>query len=157
METLNQSIYTSVLDADGRYWDDQELSLLEQYLQSYANRVAAYEHLREKGEALIMVALRKQSQLYPELVQRYGSICKSDMTHVLRYAALAMLRDDELFFKEKIVIWLDTILLAHRHNSHAAVAYENLLAAIAANLPESTTRLIRPYLSLIVQTFQSHA
>jgi hypothetical protein len=79
------------------------------------------------------------------------------MTAVLRYAALSMLRDDEVFFKEKVVIWLDTVLLAHRHNAHAAIAYQNLISAIAANLPESTTKIIRPYLNLVVQIFQSHA
>jgi Phycobilisome protein len=157
METLNRLIQNNVLDADGRYWNNQELSVLEQYVQGYANRVTAYEHLREKGEALVTISLRKLAQVYPELVQRHGAFCKSDMTAVLRYAALSMLRDDEIFFKEKVLIWLDTVLLAHRHNAHAALAYENLAAAIAANMPETTTKLIRPYLNLVVEIFQSHA
>jgi Phycobilisome protein len=157
METLNRAIYNNLLDADGRYWDNQELDVLEQYVQSFADRATAYEHLREKGDALVVIALRKLAQVQPELVQRHGAFCKADMTAVLRYAALSMLRDDEVFFKEKVLIWLDTVLLAHRHNAHAVIAYQNLLSAIAANLPESTTKLVRPYLNLVVEIFQSHA
>jgi hypothetical protein len=156
METLNYAISQLVLNADGRYLDDQEISVLEQYASNHARRLDAYQQLREKGDMLITIALRKLAQSQPELVQRNGTKCKQDMGHVVRYVALAILRDDEVFFKERILIWLDTILLAHKHNGHAARAYQHLLGVMTANLSEASMRLIRPYVELIVETFQAH-
>ncbi|MGA7932045.1 MAG: phycobilisome protein [Kovacikia sp.] len=157
MHTLNRDFETSLLDADGRYLDAQELYPLETYVQSYATRLHTYLQLRENGDKLVIQALRKLAQTYPELIQQHGPRCKYDMTEVLRYIALSVLRNDEFFFKEKMMVWLDTILLAHKRNSQCVTAYRYLQEAIAAALPGTDASLIRPYLEIVIQTLQSHA
>ncbi|PZV16335.1 MAG: phycobilisome protein [Leptolyngbya sp.] len=157
MHALNYKLDKSILEADGRYLDSQELYPLESYIQSYEIRLNTYKHLQDHGEKLVILALRKLAQLYPELIQQHGSRCKYDMTEVLRYIALSILRDDELLFKEKMLAWLDTILLAHKRNDHCRHAYQNLQEAIAANFVAAETRLIRPYLELTLHALESHA
>ena len=157
MRTLNYSLDNNILEADGRYLEAQELQPLEDYLQTYATRLETYQQLREHSEKLVLLALRKFATTHPELIQQHGGRCKYDMTEVLRYIALSILRDDEIFFKEQMMVWLDTILLAHKRNSHCVVAYRNLQEAIAVNLPAPCANLIRPYLELISQSLQSHA
>ncbi len=152
MHTLNYKLDKSVLDADGRYLDSQELYPLESYIQSYMARLSAYRHLQEHSDKLVVLALRKLAQLYPDLIQQHGARCKYDMTEVVRYIALSILRDDELLFKEQMLGWLDTMLLAHKRHSHCRQAYQNLQDAIAANFVASETELIRPYLELILRT-----
>lgn len=157
MHTLNHTLEKCVLEADGRYLNAQELSPLEQYAQSYAARMHTYQKLRDGGEALILQALRKLAQTYPELIQQHGQRCKYDMTEVLRYVALSILRDDETFFKEQMMSWLDTILLAHKKTSHCMTAYRFLQEAIAATLPAEAVTLTRPYFDIVTQSLQAHA
>lgn len=157
MQTLNHTLEKSILDADGRYLDAQALYSLENYFQSYKPRLEAYQHLRDHSDKLIIQALRKLAQTYPELIQQHGPRCKYDMSEVLRYIALSVLRDDETFFKEQMVVWLDTILLAHKRNAHCVVAYRNLQAAVASALPASDVNLIRPLLDVVIQALETHA
>ncbi len=154
MQTLNHTLTQSILEADGRYLNTQELAPLERYCESFQARLEAYQHLRDRGDRLVLMALQKLAQTYPELIQQHGARCKYDMSEVLRYIALSVLRDDELFFKEQMMVWLDTILLAHKRNTHCGLAYRYLLEAIAANLPSPVSNLVRPYLEGVIQSLQ---
>lgn len=157
MHTLNHNLEKSILEADGRYLSAQELSLLERYAQSYTVRLQTYQLLRDNSEKFIVHALRKLGQTYPDLLQQHGQRCKYDMTEVLRYVALSILRDDETFFKEQMMSWLDTILLAHKRTDHCLTAYRSLQEAIAVTLSADALAMTRPYFELITQSLQSHA
>lgn len=157
MHTINHSLERAILDADGRYLDTQELHLIDQYVQSYEVRLQTYQQLRDNSEKLVMHALRRMSQAYPDLIQKYGQRCKYDMSEVLRYVALSILRDDEVFFKEQMISWLDTILVAHKRTAQCVNAYRYLQEAIAATFPAPSLNLIRPYLDITINALQSHA
>jgi Phycobilisome protein len=157
MHTLNHTLEDHILEADGRYLDPQELFPLEQYLQSYSTRLTTYQQLRDQSDKLVLAALRKLAQAHPDLIQTHGQRCKYDMTEVLRYIALSILRDDEVFFKEQMMSWLDTILLAHKRTSQCTTAYRYLQEAINATLPAASGTLIRPYLDIVLMSLQSHA
>lgn len=157
MHTLNHTLEKNIIDADGRYLDMQGLRPLENYLQSYASRLETYQNLRDQSQNLIAAALKKLAQAYPDIVQKHGQRCVYDMSEVLRYIALAVLRDDEVFFKEQMMSWLDTILLAYKRHAHCATAYRYLEEAINSSLPASNRSLIRPYLESVVMMLQSHA
>ena len=157
MHTLNHALEKHVLEADGRYLNTRELQPLEQYLQSYTTRLETYQQLRDQSEKLTLQALRKLAQAYPEIIQQHGQRCKYDMSEVLRYMAVAILRDDEVFFKEQIMSWLDTILLAHRKTNQCAIAYRALQEAISNSLSPAGNSLVRPYLDIVILALQSHA
>jgi hypothetical protein len=78
------------------------------------------------------------------------------MTEVLRYIALSLLRQDEVFFKEQLLSWLDTILVAYKRTAPCAMAYRYLEDAIASNLSPLDANLISPFLKLVIQSLQSH-
>ncbi|HEY9647710.1 MAG TPA: hypothetical protein V6C88_15145 [Chroococcidiopsis sp.] len=157
MHALNHTLDQKVLDADGRYLNTQELNALEQYAQSYVNRMEAYQQLRDRSRDLVTQALTKLGQAHIELMQKHKARCEYDMSETLRYVALSILRDDEVFFKEQMMSWLDTILLAHKRHDQCATAYRYLLDAINADLPSTTSALARPYFDGIILTLQSHA
>ncbi len=157
MHTLNHTLEDKLLEADGCYLDTQALRSFEQYAHSYATRLETYQNLASKSHAIVVQALRKLAQSYPELIQKHGSRCQYDMTEVVRYMALSVLRDDEIFFKEQMLSWLDTILLAHKKQAQCATAYRYLLDAMNAQLSPANSALVRPYLESIVTALQSHA
>ena len=157
MHTLNHALEEKIIAADGAYLDGQALRSFEQFVQSYSTRLATYQDLRDKSQNLVLQALRKLAQSHPEVIQKHGQRCQYDMTEVLRYIALSVLRDDEVFFKEQMMAWLDTILLAYKRNDHCTTAYRHLQDAINANLPPANSMLVRPYLDYVINVLQSHA
>jgi hypothetical protein len=157
MPSLNHTLERAITVADGGYLDAHTLSLLEQYAQSYMPRLQTYQHLRDHSEKLVIHTLRQMAQTYPELMRQQGKRCKYDLSEVLRYIALAILRDDEMFFTEDMLVWLDSILAAHRQSKHCLSAYQYLRAAISASLPEAQVSLTRPYLDRLIQAFQAHS
>lgn len=157
MHSLNHTLECSIIEADGRYLSAQDLYPLEQYVQTYAARVATYQQLSQQSEKLVLQSLRKLALSHPDLIRQHGSRCKYDMTEVFRYIALSILRDDEIFFKEQMMSWLDTILVAYKQNNHCAMAYHYLQEIVEASLPPASSGLIRPYLDHVIQSLKSHA
>lgn len=90
--------------------------------------------------------------LQPEVMRKHGSRCQYDMSEVMRYVALAVLRDDERFFKESLLFWQANILTAYRQNSACVVAYQCLKETLNEHLPAPAYQLIEPYISIIMQT-----
>lgn len=157
MHTLNHTLEKFFLDADGRYLDAQELYPIEQYLKSYRQRLETYELIREKSDAMVLQSLRKLAQVHPEVIQKHGKRCKYDMSEVLRYIALSVLRDDEVFFKETMLSWLDTILVAHQKQAQCVKAYQYLHDVMVQTLPPNDFTLVRPYIDLVIMVLKSHA
>lgn len=156
MHTLNHDIDDRFIEADGAYLDARGLQTLERYAQTYATRLEAYNGLREKGAELIEQALEKLFLSHPDLMQKHQARCRYDMTEVLRYAALSILRDDEIFFREMMTSWLDTVLMAYKRHGACAEAYRLLQDGIDHAMPSCST-VIRPYLDVVILALQSHA
>ncbi|MEO1147542.1 MAG: phycobilisome protein [Cyanobacteria bacterium J06638_22] len=155
MHTLNHDIDECILNADGSYLDANGLQALEHFAQTYQQRLQAYNDLREHSASLVQGALKKMSRLHPELMQKHGKRCQYDLTEVIRYMALSILRDDEVFFKEMVTSWLDTVLAAYNHHNHCATAYRLLQEMVDAQIPDSRM-VVRPYLDSVVMLLQSH-
>lgn len=156
MHTLSHAFEKTVLSADGRYLNAQELYPLEQYVKGYTARLETYHLLRDNSEKLVLQALRQLAQVHPELIQQHGKRCKYDMSEVLRYISLSVLRDDETFFREAMMSWLDTILVAHRRQSQCMTAYQYLHDVLGKALPAASFTLVRPYLDIVLLTLKSH-
>lgn len=157
MHVLNHTLEENIRQADGTYLDAQALRPLEHYLQSYTTRLETYQNLRDHSREFVLQTLRRLAQAHPDLIQKHGQRCQYDMTEVLRYIALSILRDDEVFFKEQMMSWLDTILLAYKRNAHCVTAYRYLQEIINTSLPPSNSSLIRPYLDSVTLVLDSHA
>ncbi|MDJ1183734.1 hypothetical protein [Roseofilum casamattae] len=156
MQTLNRDLETKLIEADGRYLTGQELYPLEQYFQSYKIRLETYEMLSSHSEKLAIETLRQAAREYPELIRQHGARCKYDMTAVVRYIALSILRNDEVFFKEQMMFWLDTMLTAYKRSNHCTRIYDYLQKEVNALLPARCSSLIDPYIKIIMMTLNSH-
>jgi hypothetical protein len=157
MYAINNELAQKCIDAEGRYLDSMEMKPFESFINTYQTRLKTYQEISQKSEELVMSALKKWSLKYPDLAQKKGKRCHYDMTQTLRYAALSVLRDDELFFQEVLTIWLDTILVAHHKHHACAEAYTQLSHEISDHLSPECAQLMRPYLDGVIQLFDSHA
>jgi hypothetical protein len=157
MHALNHTLEKYVIEADGAYLDGRKLQPLEQFLSSYQVRLNTYHHLRDHSPKLVLKALQQLAHEYPELIKQHGKRCQYDMTEVLRYIALSVLRDDEVFFMEQMMAWLDTIILAYKKTKQCASAYRHLQDAVNTAMPAPEADLIRPYLEKVISMLQSHA
>jgi hypothetical protein len=157
MYTLNHTLEKNVIEADGRYLNAKELTALEQYAQGYATRLTAYQEVRDHSKQLVVQALTHLFKAYPDLLQSHKQRCVYDMSETLRYIALSILRDDEVFFMEALMSWLDTILLAYKKTGPCAIAYRHLQDAVEQHLSANTVSLVRPYLERVRQGLEAHA
>jgi len=156
MHTINHILEERILQAEGKYLDNQGLETLERYYKTYETRLETYQHLSQHSNHLVLRVLQRMGQDYPELIQKHGKRCQFDMICVLRYVALSLLRDDETFFMDEMMDWLDTILVAYRRNEHCATAYRHMVDAVEEEFPAASAAMVRPYLDEVVIKLQSH-
>jgi hypothetical protein len=152
MRSLNSTLEELALSSEGRYLTSSELQPVQRYLKSFSNRVQTYNLLRDKGDKLVQLALKKFLPLHPDVMQKHGKRCVYDMNEALRYIALSILRDDEKFFKESLFFWQANILSAYRQNGNCLVAYRCLQDVVHEHLPAPAQQLINPYLDMILET-----
>ncbi|NEO34608.1 MAG: phycobilisome protein, partial [Symploca sp. SIO3C6] len=145
MYAINSDIAQKCIEADGRYLNHGEMQTLEKYIDTYQTRLATYQALRKGSNQFVIGALKKLSRQHPDLIRNHGKRCHYDMTTTLRYLALAILRDDALFFQDSVVIWLDSVLVAHQRHHQCAEAYRYLFEEISEYLPPQAIRIISPY------------
>lgn len=157
MPALNHKLQQTIIDADGRYLSSDELRPLEQYFETYQKRLDAYQEVSQKGNDLVLAALRKFARVHPEIIQRSGKRCQFDMTQVLRYITLAVLLDDEFMFREKMMFWLDTMLRAHHKQDACCKAYHHLQEAAQEHLSASTAALVSPMINIVFESLQSYS
>ena len=156
MYTINHKVQENCIASEGRYLSALEMQPFETYINTYQDRLKIYHLLQAHSNKWVMNVLKKMANKYPTLIRGKGKRCHYDMTATLRYMALSILRDDERFFQDSVVIWLDTVLVAHQKHRQCADAYTNLVEEISEHLQGTELNFIRPYINRIIQIFDSH-
>ncbi len=152
---MNSTLLQSAKQADGRYFTDAELKPLERYVQTYAIRLKTYSILREKGEDLVLLALRKFAVMETEIIQRHGDKCKRDMGYVVQVLALHLLQDDEGAFREQLTLWMQNILAAVHAERQSARAYQFLQQVVAEKMPADCAKLVNAYLEDLILSLKA--
>ncbi len=152
MSVFAKHFKTTIQNADGRYLNTSELQALEDYLSSFALRLQTHQLLKEQEALLIERALARYAQEDPHLQTRFGpnarERCGQDMTEILRYCAVALLRNDEDYLKENLLFWLQTVMRALDKQDSCDLAYRLLQEVIQEILPADSARLANQYIAL---------
>jgi hypothetical protein len=151
MEAINSKLAELIHDSEGRYLSGAELQPMKKYLHSFADRAKTYEILREKGDVLVRHALKKFMAMHPDIMQQHGKRCYYDMTQVVRYIGLSILKDDPQFFNDSLLLWQANILTAYQKQNSCGVAYRCLKEEVDDRLPSSASQLIDPYLNMMME------
>lgn len=151
---MNTTLVNHMVRAEGRYLADPELSPFQNFIHSYTLRVSAYNHLQEHGDSFVLQALRKLASSNRQVIQKHSDLCKRDMSYVLRYAALSMLKDDERGFVEELVLWMQNILFALHKEDQSAQFYSALRDVIKEKMPPEEADLINHYLTIFIDSLK---
>ena len=152
MSGINSTWDDLVKQSDGRYLTDRELQAFQQYLQKLPVRIKTYEIFRDKGDAMVKMALKKFAATHPDVMQKYGKRCLYDMTETVRIMAISILRDDLLYFKEVLVFWQVNILSAYQRQQACHKAYIDLQEVFTQYLPPAANQLVKSYLDIVIET-----
>ncbi|AFY70256.1 Phycocyanin [Thalassoporum mexicanum PCC 7367] len=155
MFTITRSFEGMILEPERSYLQDNDLRELEQYAHSFTDRLKAYELVRDYADEIVLDALKRLAADYPEQARaNKQDKCQYDMTIVLRYMALSMLREDEHFFRDKMIDWLGTVITSSHVRAECADGYTKLYKVISSRLPANRAVMFKPYIDIAIATFK---
>ena len=150
MLTVNRTLDEKIADVDHIYLTDSDLFNLERFANSFSVRVKTYNLLRDRADEITIRTLKLLAQQYPELVQKQLQRCKYDMSNVMRYTSLSVLRDDEVFFSETLMDWLANIINSYQVAKECSTAYRLLQSVIDEMFPPECAALVKPYSDMAI-------
>lgn len=144
------------LEADGRYASDAELQFLTDYVQSFHLRSQTYLKFQELESMLVQQAYIKMRSINPALFNygntEIGTKWKQDTVRVLRYTAVAVLMNDSDTFRERFLLWFQTVMKAFGVQQSCDVTYQVLQALVKQHFSPPQAQLICPILELTRQS-----
>jgi len=150
LTTMNRVLEEKISDVHRVYLTDTELVNLERFANSFSVRVRTYNLLRDRTDEITIQALKLLAQQYPELVQKQLQRCKYDMSNMIRYASISILRDDELFFRETLMDWLANIINSYQISKECSAAYRLLQTAVDSLFPSECAAMFKPYTDMAI-------
>lgn len=137
---------------DGRYVDDEELQMIQDYCDSYQQRIATYQKLHAMEAQIVNESYQKLKAKDPALLASGGQDLtdkwKRDTIRVLRYTAVAMLLNDPAWLRERFLLWFETIMRAFKAQESCYATYEVMQEVVKQHLTLEEARLFCPLLEL---------
>lgn len=140
------------LEADGRYATAAELQFLKDYLETIEQRIAAYTAVSQ-AETQIMTQVEVEQQAQDATLLTQGgrdlrSVCRRDLSNVLRYTAAAMLFNDLERLRSSLLLWYQTIVRAFHHERHVDITYQVAQKVVQETVSPEAYELLQPALRL---------
>lgn len=143
-------------EVDGRYASDAELTFAIDYVRSFNLRVQTYQKLQEIESMLVQQTYSKMRALDPTVFDSAGTDIsakwKRDTLRVLRYVAIAVLMDDADTFRERLLLWFQTIMRAFSAQRSCNLTYQVMQDVIKQTLTAPQANLVCPLLELSRRT-----
>jgi hypothetical protein len=137
-----------------------EQALLRDFAGRLDDRLLAMEEIQAKEQVIIDSTIDEILRAYPDFEQRHKSGRQKgqrDMTLVVRYAALAMVRNDAQFLDEALLIWFGTILKGIGFAvSFLEDSYKTLERAAERELDPKVAALFMPFLRQCTAALTAH-
>ena len=148
---LSQLTHLSV-EADGRYATAGELQFLRNYIDSFEDRISAYEKIKDAEDKIIQEVASKMEKIDPTLFFKgsrdVSSTCKRDRVYILRHLALAVLLNDMDRLRDSLLLWYQTILRCFKNEQASEVTHQVLKEIVPQYLTPKETNLFVPVVDL---------
>lgn len=150
------TLLENVLDrADGSYIAPEDLQTLDRAIASWQQRRQTYNLIQAKENSILEQVMRQIQASAPDIAAKLthdgGNKCNRDMALVLRYCATAMLLQDEEILKDRLLYWMQNIMVALKNQRVNDFVYRSLQKSVQANLPRENADLLAPYLAIAHQ------
>lgn len=139
-------------NADGRYATDAELIFFQDYLKTARLRFSLYQKIQKLEAQLVRQVLAQLKMTNPALLKIGDSDLSTkwqrDTVRTLRYAAAALLSDDPDIFRDRMLIWLQTIMKSFRAEHSCEETYKIMQALVQQALTPEEAKLFCPLLEM---------
>lgn len=147
-----QQLTELAANTDGRYANDSELVFFQEYLKTAKLRFSLYQKIQHLEPKLVQQVLTTLQNQDPHLLQiRDADLTakwQRDTVRTLRYAATALLLDDSEIFKERMLLWFQTIMKSFKAEQSCEATYQAMQSVFQAALTPEETALFSPLLEL---------
>ncbi|WP_204138413.1 phycobilisome protein [Halomicronema sp. CCY15110] len=147
-----QQIERLSAQTDGRYANDAELVFFQSYLKTARQRFLLYQKLQKLEPQIIRQVLEELKTKEPDLLiineQDLTAKWQRDTVRLLRYAATALLTDDEVVFKEKLLIWFQSIMKSFKAERSCEATYQAMQRVLKNLLTADEAALFCPLIEL---------
>jgi hypothetical protein len=141
---------------EDRFAQDRELEFLEDYVQSFHLRKQLYSKLRSVETELVQKVYGQLQAKHPNLLksgtQDLSEKWQKDTLRVIRYIAHAVLMNDMETYRQRFLLWFQTIMKAFGTQESCQVTYEIMTAVLQRSLSPQEYSLIEPFLKLTQET-----
>ncbi|MBD2188720.1 globin family protein [Pseudanabaena mucicola] len=150
------TLLENVLDhADGSYISPEDLRTLDRTIAAWQQRRQAYDEIQAKENVIIEQVMLQLQSTAPDIAAKVnvdgGNKCNRDMALVLRYCATAMLLQDEELLKDRLLYWMQNIMLALKNQRVNDFTYRALQKSVKDNLSKENAALLLPYIAIAHQ------
>ncbi|MEL6381713.1 MAG: phycobilisome protein [Cyanobacteria bacterium J06626_18] len=140
------------IDTDGRYATDAELVFFQNYLKTARLRFLLYQKMQKLEPQLVQKVLMQIKATNPGLLKS-GNIdvtakWQRDTVRILRYAATALLTDDPDIFRDRMLIWFQTVMKSFKAEQSCEVTYQILQAILKQTLTPEEAELFCLYMEM---------
>ncbi|MCH8475115.1 MAG: hypothetical protein LAT55_07800 [Opitutales bacterium] len=131
-------------EAESRHFKDDEFDLYLSVLPEEEKRVKAAREVKNVDGSIVKKIITKTYEIYPYEQKHQVALakCIRDVRYVTAYATMSMLMDDVEWFRDKLLVWMKTIIQSFRY----------------PDIPEGTTKRVHddPEVLKHLQSLQPH-
>ena len=135
-------------DAESRYLKVEELSVLNQYVDSLPERLEAYRQLRNREVEIMQPVADELEKALPNESKERLERCLKHSILILRHAAMAMLLNDENYVQHRLLTWIEKTAKAFNTQSIDRILYPMLDRQLGQVLTPAQINLSKPPLTL---------
>lgn len=137
---------------EDRYANDAELKFLHDYVNSFNLRKEIYAKLKVSEKEIVTKVYEKVKSIDVNLLQSNNQDItnkwKADTLRVLRYIAVAVLMNDNETYRQRFLLWFQTIMKAFGAQRSCFVTYEVMKEVFQDYLTPVQYELVSPSLEL---------
>jgi len=143
---------TLSVQTDGRYATDEELSFFTGYFKTLNLRLSAYDKIRSTSDDIISEVEAKMRAMDPGLfINAAGDFTQTwrkDIVQLLRYAAAALLFNEQDHLREGLLLWHTTIAKSYQFDRTCKTTFTVMPEIIKEYLTAEEAALFCPLLDL---------
>lgn len=148
---MNRQLMDMLTASEGRYLTLAEQDTLRGFAQGLEARLSAMAEISSKEAQIVERTVKEVFFAYPDIAKKYKNAmqtCIRDETLVLRYATLAMVRNDPQYLNDTLLSWMATILKGVGFAGHFIEdTYKALGLNATKELSPAAAELLQPFLA----------
>lgn len=158
---MNEQIRDILSRCEGSFLADADAQLLGSYADGVLSRVDTMQAIERAEPAILDDVVDEVMGEHPDMPSKYGADAsqrvRRDQAMLLRYATMAMVLHDQGFVRDKLAVWLRTIMLALCRPEQVMLGYKSLERACERHLAPDQANAIVPYIRVMTDEFAPYA